>query len=704
MSASRWPSPLIFLVLAATASAQQGQQGEPHIGYIYPAGGLQGTTFQAILGGRYLNATSVYFSGSGVSATIVRQDRQVTPQEQDDLRKMLSAIQEGRRSGQRLTPDDMHQAEEIRQKLARFGRRLTNPALSEFITIQVTIAPNAGMGNREIRLGTSGGYSNPLVFQVGDLPETTKPDWKNVPKDRGGMDPDLDPKPPVKNISLPTVVNGQIPPGGHDRYRFAAKTGQQVVVAVRARELIPYISDAVPGWFKATVSITDSGGEELICSDDLPFLSDPTLVFRAPADGEYVLHINDALFRGREDFIYRIVVGDLSHLPPRADLSGVAPAVSGRLPELQEKEPNDDLPNSQPVTPPFLIKGRIDPPGDFDVFRFDGKAGEKIVAEVYARRLDSPVDSMIFITDEAGRQLAFNDDHEDKGTGLSTHHSDSYLAFTIPSTGRYFVHLGDTQRGGGEAYGYRLRLSAPMPDFELRATPSSLNVRGGASVPVTLHVLRKDGFTGAIEMSLKDAAEGITLSGARVQENQDTVRFTLNAVPPTRMEPFNVVIEGRATIDGQAVDRTTVPADDVMQSFAYHHLVPAQEQKVSIIGRYRPGFGARILTATPIRIPAGGTAVVRVIMPAGPMITNLNYELSEPPEGISIKTVNAGAGPSEIVLQSDKAKTKPGTYGNLIITASAPAPVEPGTPTPPGIVRRLKLGALPAIPFEIDSR
>ena len=114
MSASRWPSPLIFLVLAATASAQQGQQGEPHIGYIYPAGGLQGTTFQAILGGRYLNATSVYFSGSGVSATIVRQDRQVTPQEQDDLRKMLSAIQEGRRSGQRLTPDDMHQAEEIR--------------------------------------------------------------------------------------------------------------------------------------------------------------------------------------------------------------------------------------------------------------------------------------------------------------------------------------------------------------------------------------------------------------------------------------------------------------------------------------------------------------------------------------------------------------------------------------------------------------
>ena len=39
------------------------------------------------------------------------------------------------------------------------------------------------------------------------------------------------------------------------------------------------------------------------------------------------------------------------------------------------------------------------------------------MAEVYARRLDSPLDSVLKLTDAAGKQLAFNDDHEDKGAG-----------------------------------------------------------------------------------------------------------------------------------------------------------------------------------------------------------------------------------------------------------------------------------------------
>jgi len=103
---------------------------------------------------------------------------------------------------------------------------------------------------------------------------------------------------------------------------------------------------------------------------------------------------------------------------------------------------------------PIIINGRINQPGDMDVFRFDGRAGEQIVAEVYARRLDSPLDSVLILTDVTGKQLAFNDDYEDTGSGLNTHYADSYLAVTLPATGAYFVHIGDTQHGGGEAYGY----------------------------------------------------------------------------------------------------------------------------------------------------------------------------------------------------------------------------------------------------------
>ena len=66
---------------------------------------------------------------------------------------------------------------------------------------------------------------------------------------------------------------------------------------------------------------------------------------------------------------------------------------------------------------PVIINGRIDRPDDWDVFQFAGRAGETIVAEVTARRLDSPLDSVLKLTDAAGKVLAFNDDHEDPGPG-----------------------------------------------------------------------------------------------------------------------------------------------------------------------------------------------------------------------------------------------------------------------------------------------
>jgi hypothetical protein len=736
MNSRHW-SFLLWLAIGSSALAQ----GDPHIGYVYPAGGRQGTTFQVTVGGRYLNTTAVYFSGTGVSATILKQERQVTPTAQKELRETLNKIQEKWQQGEPVTPVEVRTAEDIKQQLANFGRRLTNPSLGEFITLQVTVTRIAAPGNREIRLVTPSGLSNPLVFNVGELPEFSKQDWKDIPRAKGSMDADLDPKPPEKNITLPITLNGQIPPGGVDRYRFQAKEGQNLVVVVRARELIPFISDAVPGWFKAAVTLYDAKGEELAFTDDYQFHPDPVLFYKVPTNGDFVIEIKDELYRGREDFVYRVSLGELPFvtgvfplggstgtqtnvaaagwnlpfdqmpLDFRNKATGIYPLSQPRLanrvvvaadtlPECFEKEPNDTADSAQPVTLPIIINGRINQPGDMDVFRFDGKAGDKIVAEVYARRLDSPLDSVLILTDAAGKQIAFNDDYEDKGSGLNTHYADSYLAVTLPATGGYFVHIGDTQHGGGEAYSYRLRISAPRPDFELRVTPSGLNVHGGASVPLTVHVLRKDGFTGAIALKLKNAPEGFTLTGAKVSENQETVRFTLNA-PPTAMAPFNLHLEGFATIQGHEAVRPAMPADDMMQAFAYHELVPAQELKVAVVGRFRDGGDvAQIISPMPVQIPADGTVRIQVSVPTGPRISKIEFELSEPPEGISIKE----SSPTELVLQADPTKVKPGFKGNLIVEASAEPPSAVGTQPPPANRRHIPLGVLPAIPFEIVSR
>jgi hypothetical protein len=430
-------------------------------------------------------------------------------------------------------------------------------------------------------------------------------------------------------ITLPAVVNGQIMPGGVDRFRFSARARQRLVVAASARELIPYIADAVPGWFQATLALYDAKGKELAYDDDYLFNPDPVLFYELPADGEYTIEIKDAIYRGREDFVYRITVGELPFITAIFPLGGKAgeqttvelqgwnlptnsltmdarnkepgiyplfvrreervsnqvPFAVGTLPECREQEPNDTPAKAQPITLPIMVNGRIDRPEDWDVFRFEGNAGDEIVAEVHARRLGSPLDSVLKLTDSTGRQLAFNDDQEDRSAGLITHHADSRISFTLPAPGTYYLHLGDTQSKGGAGYAYRLRVSPPQPDFELRVTPSSVNVRAGSSVPLTVHALRKDGFTNDITVVLKNAPAGFALNGGRVPGHTNQARLTLTVPPRAQNEPVSFFLEGRATIGGLMVVHPAVPAEDMMQAFAYRHLVPAHELKVAILER-----------------------------------------------------------------------------------------------------------------------
>ncbi len=119
-----------------------------------------------------------------------------------------------------------------------------------------------------------------------------------------------EPDPPT-DIKLPVVVNGQMMPGTSDRYRFQAKKGQHLVIAADARELIPYVSDAVPGWFQADIALRDAQGKLLASADHFLFHPDPLLHYEIPGDGDYVAEIHDSIYRGREDFVYRMALGEL---------------------------------------------------------------------------------------------------------------------------------------------------------------------------------------------------------------------------------------------------------------------------------------------------------------------------------------------------------------------------------------------------------
>ena len=748
------------VVVATTETQAQRPQltaRDPHIGYVYPAGGQRGSEFDVTVGGQYLNnATDVYVSGAGVQVTVGKYTRPLNPKEANDLREKLQEarkrvqeeMRDRRQRGDRMdfqkifldiakemgvTEDDLKGLEFFR-KVRTDPKVQLNPAISETVVLHVKLASDANLGERELRVKTGQGLSNPMVFHIGQLPEYTESEPNDETADRAIRGP------------LPAVVNGQIMPGDVDRFSFEAQKDERVVVAVSARELIPYLADAVPGWFQATLALYDIQGKELAYADDFRFHPDPVLNYEIPEDGQYILEIKDAIYRGREDFVYRIAIGELPYvtsvfplgarqaektaveaegwnlpkhwmtLDAETKETGIHPIsvrgeqqISNRvpfavdtLPEVLEAEPNNDPQGAQRVWLPVAVNGRIETPRDRDVYRLEGHAGETVVAEVFARRLNSPLDSVLRLTDADGQQLAANDDHEDKRAALTTHQADSRLSVTLPADGTYYLYLSDTQGQGSRDHAYRLLISPPRPDFELRVVPSSINVRPGLAVPITVYALRNDGFEGDITLSLKDAPPGFFLSGAWVPAGQDEVRLTVTAPMTAIEEPIPLTLEGHAVVQGQEIHRLAVAAEDMMQAFAYRHLVPAQSLMVSVSGRgRRSGPPVKLVGDRPVKLRAGGTTEVRFFRPGGFFFDKVDFELSKPQEGIDIADASLGRMGVSLMLRVDAGKIETGQKGNLIVEAFTERNVgRPGT-TPKDNKQRFSIGVLPAIPFEI---
>ncbi|MCS7303952.1 MAG: PPC domain-containing protein [Thermoguttaceae bacterium] len=783
-----WFMGLTFLLVLGLASPGQAQRPF-QIGYVYPAGGQQGSTFEIVVAGQFLaGADKILVSGPGVQATITEMIRPMTGREINDIRiqidelvakravvmKDYQALEQFRsfRKAKTLpkdsTADDEQIAElkrkyanatwtrederrlmELRRKLAMAMRRPATPAISELVIARMTIASDAPPGQRELRLATANGLSNPLPFYVSRLPEISEPAVKQIPEQRSAVAGTAairiqQPRLPIE-VSLPCVINGQMLPGEVDRYQFTAKKGQRLVAVVQARDLIPYIADAVPGWFQATVALYDKTGKELAYVDDFRFQPDPVLYCEIPADGVYLLEIKDALYRGREDFVYRITLGQIPWVTDIFPLGGpaakdtvvvlggynlpvrtwtfspkdVSPGIYtywldknwpipvpvrfavDTLPETIEQEPNNSLSQAQPLPVPQIVNGRIQSPEDEDVFRVEGKAGQKLIIEVIARRVGSPLDSLLKLADTHGRLLASSDDMQDPTCGWLTHYADSRIEAILPTDGAYYVHLRDAQHRSGPEYAYRLRISPPRPDFELRVVPSAINVRPAGSVTCTVYAVRKDGFNGQITLRLRDAPTGFRVSGGLIPAGQDQAKLTITAPLFGSDKPYWLQLEGVATVDGQQLVRPVIPAEDRMQAFAYHHLMPAQELCAAVIGREWLQNMVKIVTPGPIQIPLGGLAKVQIQMPPAPMFDRIEWMLEEGPEGITVKETTQTGYTTEVVLTTDPTKLKPGQKGQITLCLIPRFQQRPKQPAKVPIRQSQWRLRLPAIPIEI---
>ena len=717
---------LVFSASAAILSAAV----LPHIGFVYPAGGTPGTTLTVIIGGQYLKDFSgIHLFGIPVEVRMTDYLRIYDRQEANRVRRSKEILEAklNEEQDEQIRQQIQRQIEQIDQEAAMVmemrredkmnpamaAKKQFNPQIAERITLEITLPADAKPGDHELRVITTNGLSNPLLFQIGQTFETVE----------------LEPNDKVTSAEhlpkLPVIVNGQIMPGDVDYFQFNARKGQTLVFQADARSLVPYLADAVPGWFQAVMTLYDAEGNEVAYDDDFRFDPDPVLIYNVPEDGSYFLSIRDSIFRGREDFVYRISIGETPFIERIFPLGGsenseVTVALSGvnlprkkmtiktggnapdiqqiqvenngllsnrrvfsvsPLPDRLETEPDNLVSEACLVTNAVVINGTIEKPGDQDWFRFEGRRGEQKTIEVFARRLGSPLDSCLTLFDDTQHLLALNDDVADKSFGLITHQADSRIDITLPENGTYFVRLDDQQNKGGNDYAYRLSIGKEHPDFQLRIVPSSLRIpRNGAAI-ATVHAIRYGGFTGPIDLSVMDAPYGVELQRAEIPEGVDSAKIMIVAKPRAEEQMMTLEIEGKAACGSRTVHRRAIPAEDMMQAFLYRHLVPAQQLLVQITdpepvtvslnipkdGVFRARPGSEITLNSTVRWLNGARKIIRLT-------------LAEPPEWLTLKTTTLDRVGGEVIL-SVSPNAEPGDTATVLLNGTiriTKSPKDPG--------------------------
>ncbi len=137
------------------------------------------------------------------------------------------------------------------------------------------------------------------------------------------------------------------------------------------------------------------------------------------------------------------------------------------LPEVLDKEPNDDFKKPQKIEGTrVIVSGKLDKSGDADVFAVTLQKGDTLVASIEAfRTLRSPMDGILQILSADGFVLQQNQDFYDL---------DPLIAFAAPKSGVYLVRVqafpsvadSAVKFAGGEKFVYRLTLTnGPFIDY-----------------------------------------------------------------------------------------------------------------------------------------------------------------------------------------------------------------------------------------------
>ncbi|MDX2032508.1 MAG: PPC domain-containing protein [Blastocatellia bacterium] len=354
------------------------------------------------------------------------------------------------------------------------------------------------------RVEERGLASNPIRLALGTAPEIVE---------RAGAKSLASPQP----VSVPVTINGRISAAStgaadaEDHYRFAARKGQTLLLEVGAQRFGSPLD--------AVIEIYNSRGQLV-----------PRAILRCLLETSQTLNDRDSSSRG-----IRIL-----------SWNGI--------------QPDDYL-----LIGNELLQVDVLPKGpDEDTFfkSFNGQRIGFLDTTPEAHAVNTPIYKVSIHPPDA--QLPSNGLpqvtlHYRNDDGGPMYGKDSGLMFTAPEDGEYTVRLRDVRGWHGEAFAYRLTIREPRPDFSLTVDPENPNVPPGGAIPIHVTAFRAEGFTGEIEIALRDLPAGFTATSGVIREGVNTATLLLRAAADVSPQAsFPLKVEGVATIQGRRVARAPV--------------------------------------------------------------------------------------------------------------------------------------------------
>ena len=461
----------------------------------------------------------------------------------------------------------------------------------------ITVAEEADLGLRPWRVWTSQGATASRVFVIGELPEI--------------IEHEIDGDPIPVNVKLPVTANGRIfPRTDLDIWTFSADAGETYTIELNAKSILSPL-DARIALYADGKQLADEigGGNE-----------DPVIQFTAKVSGRHEVHVHDIGYGGNQSCVYRLTIRRGVHTSwvyPMGGRQGVAAEVEvglhshkskdnaaklsislnpsdvgivrqrlminghetepvrldvSNLPERLEVEPNDKPSEITPLATPVMLNGRIDHPGDVDLWPVAVLAGQRLELRLSAGRLGSSLLPLLDVVDADGATVAPTDGQPLKDNSAS---ADVALTFDPIEDGIVWVRVKDRfESRGGLKFGYRLQVGTASPGFFLQLGADAITAVRGAETSLPIRVERFGGLSGPITVEVSGVPQGTELSDLVIPADKDEFSITFKPSETALIEGQRLQIHGTHTDDGVTTRRIATKRlagiDELIDSVLYN--------------------------------------------------------------------------------------------------------------------------------------